>query len=74
MADLPDLISRLTASERDLLLGNCTGWGSWMYEAAEHLVSLGLGTHENGSIYFDTPLATEVIAALRSQSKVEPNE
>jgi hypothetical protein len=64
---LAELNAKLTDNERDLLLGRCSGWGSWMFEAGGHLCSLGLGTKRNGSIKFDTPLAKELSEWLASQ-------
>jgi hypothetical protein len=70
-SNLLELADRLTSHERDLLLGNCEGWGSWMFTAGEYLCSLGLGTKRDGSIRFDTPLANEMIAYLRASQGAE---
>jgi hypothetical protein len=67
-SNLLELADKLTSHEIDLLLGNCEGWGSWMFEAGEHLCSLGLGTKSYGSIRFDTPLAKELISYLRARA------
>jgi hypothetical protein len=66
---LLELAEQLSEHERALLLGECDGWGSWMFEAGGHLCSLGLGTKRHGSITFDTPLAKELIASLRASNK-----
>jgi hypothetical protein len=39
-----------------------------MFSAGSHLCSLGLGTKRDGSIQFDTPLAKEMIAYLRTHA------
>jgi hypothetical protein len=62
---LKALGERLTDSERALLLGECDSWGSWMFDAGEHLCSLDLGTKRDGSIAFDTPLVEQLRTALR---------
>jgi hypothetical protein len=59
---LLDLEAGLTDLERELFYGTATGWGSWMFEVGSDLVTKGLGRKENGSIYFDTPLANELRA------------
>lgn len=64
-----EVIAKLTAPDRDLILGNCNGWGSWMWDSGSFMVSLGLGTKRPGSIQFDTPLAKAVIARLKEASQ-----
>jgi hypothetical protein len=66
---LVELADKLTSFEKELLLGECQGWGSWMFTAGETLCSFGLGTKRNGSIKFDTPLAAELIDHLRSRGQ-----
>lgn len=61
------IAERLTDCERDLLLGRVSGWGSWMWSAGSHMVSLGLGTKRLGSIDFDTPLGLAVRVHLLNQ-------
>lgn len=61
-----DIAGKLSPLEIDLLCGRCEGWGSWMFTAGGFMVSLGLGRKENGSIFFDTPLADEVRDHLAS--------
>lgn len=63
------ILSKLTPLEKDLLAGRCEGWGSWMFTAAKHMVSLGLGTERGGNISFDTPLARAAIAAMEVGEK-----
>lgn len=63
---LLELADSLTPLERELLLGESDGWGSWMFECGAGLCAKGLGRRDNGSIYFDTPLAKDMIAHLRS--------
>ena len=67
--ELVELADKLTTNERDLLLGQCEGWGSWMFDAGEYLCSLGLGTKRDGSIQFDTPLAHELRMHLRASQE-----
>ena len=69
MDDLRELAEKLTEHEKQLLLGECDGWGSWMFEAGGYLCSLGLGTKRYGSIAFDTPLAKEMIVYLRAREE-----
>ncbi|MDP9412696.1 MAG: hypothetical protein M3Q08_01090 [Pseudomonadota bacterium] len=64
LRDAREIAASLTPLERDLFMGRCERWGSWMFTAGAHLCSLGLGRRDGGSIYFDTPLADEVRAAL----------
>jgi pyruvate/2-oxoglutarate/acetoin dehydrogenase E1 component len=68
VSELLALDAKLTDDDRALLLGECDGWGSWMFTAGEYLCSLGLGTERGGSIAFDTPLAKELIAFLRKRA------
>lgn len=71
LSEAREMAGRLTGLERDLLLGHCTGWGSWMFEAGSYMVSQGLGTKQDGSIRFDTPLGLVVRAILQEQTNVE---
>ena len=64
MDNAATIAASLDTMERDLLLGQPKGWGSWMFEVGAGLCAKGLGTRRNGSIYFDTPLAAEVKAIL----------
>ena len=64
MTDAEKIADRLSDLERDILLGRCDGWGSWMFSAGSRLVSLGLGTKRAGSISFDTDLAGQVRSIL----------
>jgi hypothetical protein len=59
-----EIAEGLTRLERELFMGEAEGWGSWMFGCAGGLCLKGLGRKENGSIYFDTPLANEVRAHL----------
>jgi len=63
-----DVLAKLTPLDRDLLMGRCESWGSWMWDCAGELVRLGLGTRRNGSIQFDTPLADAIRALLTSET------
>ncbi len=65
-AEIEAIIGGLTDLECELLLGESSGWGSWMFSVGSDLCTKGLGTKRDGSITFDTPLAKRVIAALRS--------
>jgi len=65
LAKIEEVVSKLSSEEQDLLMGRCADWGSWMFTAGNYMVSLGLGTKRNGSIYFDTPLAADVIVYLK---------
>lgn len=75
---MDDLVSRtvfeLTDLERELLLGKSGGWGSWMFECGSGLVAKGLGSKRNGSIYFDTLLAKQVIDRLTTTDEVTGRE
>jgi hypothetical protein len=64
--ELDNIIAQLGELDRNLLLGRCEGWGSWMSISGSYMVSLGLGTRHDGSISFDTPLAKAVIERLRA--------
>lgn len=66
MSRLIELANELTPLERELLLGESEGWGSWMFECGAGLCAKGLGRRSNGSIYFDTPLAKDMIDHLRT--------
>lgn len=63
--------TQLAESQKDLLLEQCSGWGSWMWEAGNDMVRKGLGTRRAGSIQFDTPLAEAVRNYLRSQEHAD---
>ena len=63
-----ELAESLGPLERELLLGESGGWGSWMFECGAGLCAKGLGRRQNGSIYFDTPLAKQVATALRAKT------
>ena len=62
------VIAELSPLDIVLLLGKADTWGSWMFDSAMHMVRLGLGREDHGSIKFDTPLAKAVIAYLLSDS------
>ena len=64
---LLELAESLTPLERELFMGESDHWGSWMFMVGQDLCAKGLGRKENGSIYFDTPLAKQLAAALRSK-------
>lgn len=64
-------IDKLSELEIELLLGNSSGWGSWMFECGEGLIAKGLGRKDKGSIYFDTPAAKIVIGLLSRPSLEE---
>jgi hypothetical protein len=66
VSDAAKIAAELSPLERELLLGESGGWGSWMFSVGSALCAKGLGTKRDGSIYLDTPLAKQVIAALRS--------
>lgn len=63
---LEQIADKLSDLDKSLLLGEEKGWGSWMMESGSYMVSLGLGTKRDGSIYFDTPLAKQMIEYLTS--------
>jgi hypothetical protein len=58
----------LSELERELLTGSASGWGSWMFSVGNDLCAKGFGRKHDGSISFDTPLAAQVIAHLKSQT------
>lgn len=64
---LSELAGKLSELDKSLLLGTESGWGSWMFTSGSYMANLGLGTKRNGSIAFDTPLAKDMIAYLRSR-------
>jgi hypothetical protein len=68
---LLELAERLCSLDKQLLLGACDGWGSWMFDSGEYMCGLGLGRKHAGSIYFDTPLAKELIGFLRARASME---
>jgi hypothetical protein len=63
------LADELSPFEKKLLLGECSGSGSWMFDAGNRMVSMGLGTKDNGIIRLDTPLARELKTFLRAKSE-----
>jgi len=67
-SEVARIAAQLSPLDRQLLLGECKGWGSWMWDSGTHMASLGLATRRGGSIQFDTPLAQAVIAYLKAQA------
>lgn len=62
--DVAKIAAGLTPMERELFLGEATGWGSWMCSVGNDLVAKGLGTKRCGNISFDTPLADKLRAHI----------
>jgi len=67
MTDVEKIVRGLSAMERELLLGQSKGWGSWMFSVGNDLCAKGLGRKHEGSIYLDTPLGLQVRAALEKE-------
>jgi hypothetical protein len=72
--DVDLVIDSLSEMDRQLLLGECKSWGSWMWSSGSYMVSLGLGTKRQGNIQFDTPLAAAVIEKLRATRSESPQQ
>jgi hypothetical protein len=64
--DADTIAASLTQEERDLLLGNPNGWGSWMWSCACGMIGKGIARRTAAGIDFDTDLARNVRARLRT--------
>lgn len=67
MTEAEQVVEGLSEMERELFMGEVKGWGSWMFSVGSDLVAKGLGTKRDGSIQFDTPLASAVRDILRGK-------